>query len=254
MKPEEEWVLRSVEPIVSEELWDRCSALIDEQRSRRPPARKTVGLFSGIARCHCGARMYPKTGTGKYLCTSCRHKIPIADLEELFHHQLRSFFFSDEQLQEFWAEGDAEVRRCEEELAALERERKKLITEKDKAYRLYIDDQIDGTAFADIYNPIFQRKEEIETRLAELQAEIDVRKIDRISGEEIVTGARQLYDRWDDLSREEKRSIVEAITERIIIGRDEIEIHLHFVPSEESGKKATNHQGFIAAISWKRAG
>ena len=42
--------------------------------------------------------------------------------------------------------------------------------------------------------------------------------------------ARTLYDRWEDLSEEEKRAIVEAITERIEIGEDEVAITLYYKP------------------------
>src|SRR5712691_227735 len=55
MKPEDEWVLVPVEPIIAPELWDRCNAILDERRrDGKRPARSPVQLFSGIAPCHCG--------------------------------------------------------------------------------------------------------------------------------------------------------------------------------------------------------
>jgi len=254
LKPQEDWVLRSVEPLVSEELWDRCNAIIAEQKSQQPVRRKTVGLFSGLAFCQCSSKMYPKKGYGKYICPTCRNKIPIDDLEATFQHQLKSFFFSDEQLLSFLAKGDSEISKREGEVETLTRERKKVISEKDKVYRLYIDDELEPKAFGAIYQPLSDRIDQIDDRLIKLQARIDVLKIERLSSEETVIGARDLYSRWDLLDALEKRSIIEAITEKIIIGENEIEIHLHFVPSEERGKKATQQQGFIAATSKKREG
>ena len=40
-----------------------------------------------------------------------------------------------------------------------------------------------------------------------------------------------LYSLWEDLSQEEKRKIVESITERIIVGESEVTIHLAYLPS-----------------------
>jgi len=249
LKPEEDWVLRSVEPIVSEELWEQCNAIIAEQRAKQPARRKTIGLFSGIAFCQCGTKMYPKTGMGKYICPSCRNKIPVDDLEALFQQQLKSFFFSEDQIRACLAQADGEITKCHDELSSLTAERKKLIGEMEKVYRLYTDDVLEPKAFGDLYQPMCDRRDQVDDRLLELQAKIDVLKVDQHSSEEVVSGARDLYSRWDGLGRAEKRSIIEAITENVVIGENEIEINLHFVPNPEGGQKATQHQGFIAAMS-----
>ena len=95
IKPEEEWVFTEVEPIVSEGTWDKCRALIEEREKKaKPTARKPVQLFAGVTFCQCGQKMYVPSNTPKYVCQKCRNKIPVADLDAVFHEQLKNFVFS----------------------------------------------------------------------------------------------------------------------------------------------------------------
>jgi len=43
--------------------------------------------------------------------------------------------------------------------------------------------------------------------------------------------ARDLYSRWQQLTFEDKRSIVELIVKDIIVAKDEIEINLFYAPT-----------------------
>ena len=77
----------------------------------------------------------------------------------------------------------------------------------DGVYRLYQDGQLDSAGFGRFFKPLEERTKQLKADLPRLQAEIDVCQVDAISAEEI-----------------EKRTIIEAITEKIVVGKDEIDI------------------------------
>jgi len=81
------------------------------------------------------------------------------------------------------------------------------------------------------YRPLESRLKQIEDRIPELQAEIDFLKIQYLSSDQILQEAKDLYSRWPELTSEEKRKIVENITEKIIVGKDDVTINLCYLPS-----------------------
>jgi len=279
LKPESEWVLHEVDAVISEDLWNECNAILNAQNKGKPPTKKVVHLFTGLAFCACGEKMYVPSNSPKYTCYKCRNKIPVTDLEAVFHEQIKSFFFSDAEITTHLEKADATIAEKTELLGVLEAERKKITVETDKIYNLYLAGTIDKYGFGDKYHPLADRRRQLDEEIPQAQAGIDILKISHLSQEEIVSDARDLYTRWPDLPTDEKRQIVEAITERIIVGDNEVEINLFYAPlgsapsggggsadpstggtsppstpSLSGGCLATSPQGFIAASSWKRAG
>ncbi len=81
-----------LEQLVSEDLWQRCSAILKSQEGKSgPPARKATHLFAGYLRCGCGKKMYMQSNTAKYICEDCRTNIGKDDLEEIFSAQLQNY-------------------------------------------------------------------------------------------------------------------------------------------------------------------
>ena len=232
LKPQQDWVLTPVEPLVSEDLWNQCNAILDEQHSKnKRPARKTVHLFSGVAFCHCDQKMYVPSNSPKYTCYKCRNKITTEDLEGVFQHQLKNFFLSPSEVNTYLNRADETIGEKEDLLRSLTEEQRRVRQEMEKVYRLYLDDQITPQGFGTRYKPLEERVGQIEDQLPQLQAEIDFLRIQYLSSDQILTEAQDLYSRWEDLSPEEKRRIVESITEKIIVGEGEVTIHLAYLPS-----------------------
>ena len=236
LKPESEWILNEVESIISEDLWIECNHFLDGQRSRlKRQTKPVVHLFSGLAYCVCGTKMYVPSNSPKYVCQKCRNKMPLDDLEAVFHEQIKHFLFSDEEIATQLEKADGTIKEKTELLSVLEMEAAKLVTETDKLYDLYQSGMIDKAGFGAKYKPLSERREQLENQIPETQAEIDVLKISHLSQETVIAEARDLHSRWPTMSKEEKRWIVEAITERITIGDGEVEIHLYYAPPPQGG-------------------
>jgi site-specific DNA recombinase len=244
LKPEKDWVLVPIEPIVPRELWERCNALLKDGRHKpnrkgRPPSH----LFTGVIFCHCGQRMYVPSNTPKYTCYRCRNKIALGDLEAVFHEQLKSFFLSPEDVAQHLGQADDEIKAKEGRLAALESEAARVRQEMDKTYRLYLDDKISADGFGRSYRPAEERLKGMEEELPRLQGELDFLKIQYLAKDEVLTETRDLYGRWPSLAASEKRAIIEAIVQRIQVGKEVVEIDLSPFPGP--AELATERQRII---------
>ena len=231
LRPESEWVWSEVPAIVSVELWDACNALLNERKAGHRPARRTVHLFSGLVFCHCGEKMYVPTKSPKYVCFACRHKVPVHDLETVFVEQLRGFFLSPEDVAQHLADGDAVLNEKQHLLRAMEADRSKILVEAGKLYQLYLDGAISSKGFAERNQPLESRLSQINDGLPVLQAEIDFMIIHNASSAEMTTRALDLYGHWQDMSFEERRTIVDSIVQRVEVGNGAISFDLQYLPT-----------------------
>lgn len=245
LKPESEWVLTEVEPIISEELWAQCNALLDERKNGRRPGKRATHLFAGLAFCTCGRKMYVPSNSPKYICPGCRNKIPATDLEAVFHEQLRELFLSPTEIASYLELADQTMQQKQDLLQSLSTERKKVAHEMEKVMRLYLDEKISADGFERQNRPLEERLKQLDDELPALQGELDFMRIQILSSDQILAEAKDLHSRWSDLEREEKRKIVENITEKIVVGRDEISIDLCYLPaaSELVTQKQHNLRG-----------
>lgn len=268
LKPESEWVYTEVTPIMDVVLWDECAAIMAEQQSnRKPPTKRVAHLFAGLTFCHCGTKMYVPSNSPKYICHSCRNKIPADDLEAIFHEELKGFVFSEKEIARYLSEQEGELSKRRSLIQSLRSDQEKAFAESDKLYALYQAGALDIAGFARLNEPLQSRAKQLDDEIPRAEAELTAIQIGLLSREEIIREAQDLHMRWPSLSPEEKRQIVEAIVERITIFDGEVEIDLYFNPGGGSlpnppggaspppssslidGSLATRPQGFIAATS-----
>lgn len=237
MKPESEWVWTEVEPIISEETWDRCNQLLDANHQHQRRGRLPVQLFAGLTYCHCGKKMYVPSNTPKYVCQGCRNKIPVVDLEAVFVEELKNFFLSTDEVAAQLEQADSNIAEKEQLLSVLGKEQEKVEAEIQRVYRLHMEGQLDGEGFGRFYRPLQERQKQLDDEVPRLQAEVDVLKIDHLSMGQVLVEAQDLYSRWPHLNREEKHRVIESITEKVVVGNGEIDISLCHLPSSENMTK-----------------
>ncbi len=167
----------------------------------------------------------------------------MTDLEQVFQAQLRDFFFSPQEIAKHLETADTTIREKSELLTSLVAEQEKLAAEADKLYRLYLDDRLTPESFEKRHRPSEERLKQLGEEIPRLQGEIDFLKINYLSSSEIVSEAQNLYSRWPSLEFEEKRRVIENITEKIIVGKDDISLELCYLPSSAE-VMAKEHRNF----------
>jgi site-specific DNA recombinase len=175
--------------------------------------------------------MYVKANSPKYICGKCYNKIPIVDLEGVFHDELKAFFAAPERIAEHLAKANQNVAEKQKLMDLHKDEIQKIRDEMTRTHRLYLDGGITTQGFGQFYKPAEERLNQLVAELPKLEAELDHLKVNNLSTEEVVSEAEALYKRWPKMPTEDRRSIVESIVERLTIGKGEIDITLSYIPT-----------------------
>jgi len=243
-KPESEWVFTPVEPIVPEALWKQCNDLLRDREGKRPPGPKPTHPFAGILFCGCGQKMYVFSRSPKYVCLKCRNKIPIVDIEAIFREELERFFVSKEKVMDHLSRANEHLAEKKQRLTAHNRQIEKVRAEMRKVYQLYQTDQVSPEGFGKLYRPLEDQERSLTTELPKLQGEVDALEMQQLSADEVVAEATNLHKLWPKFTDDEKRRIIESITEKIVVAGDQVDITLCYMPSsEELTKRQRNLSG-----------
>lgn len=232
VKPESEHVLHSIEPIISEELWQKCNDLLDNRKaSRNKPAKPSVHVFTGVLRCACGGKMYVFSNSPKYVCVKCRHRIPCEDLEELFREKVRDYCIAPATLKSYVEKVNAGLQEKEDLAKSMRKDISRLKEESDHILKLYMDRKISSDRFGEMDGPANDRRKQLEAELPKVEAQIALLTIDGLSQESLAAEATNLYERWPGLTVQEKHDLVELIARSITVSNDEVNIELIHFPS-----------------------
>lgn len=232
LKPKDEWVFIESPRIVSDELWDSCNKILDAMtRSPSKVRRKGVHLFSGILQCECGTKMYLRTVSPTYVCPKCKNKINPDDLEEIFHGQLENFLFSDTEIQNHLTSEIQMLKDKEELLNSRKKELQKIKENIADVLDLYHLKKLTKETFSEHYDPLEEKQKQVEQSIGELQGTIDALRFQSLDNSQVLHDAQNLHKQWKTFTKEDKKSIIETITKSVIVGKEDIEINLSYIPT-----------------------
>lgn len=112
----------------------------------------------------------------------------------------------------------------------LSEEKAKTLREMDRLYDLYMSSGISEAGFSRKHGPLEERFGQIQHTLQQLQSEIDFLKIQNISSDHILSDSQDLTSRRPNSSHENKRQLLESITNHIVTHEDEVAITLNYYP------------------------
>jgi site-specific DNA recombinase len=144
---------------------------------------------------------------------------------------LKRYSLSPDKIRAYLNKADKVMSEKANLLQAQEHELEKTQQEMARTYKLYQEGQLDTGGFGRFYKPLEERRKQLEDSLPKIQAEIDLCKVNNLSAEEVGSEIQNLYQHWPSYEPEAKRAIVEAITERIVISKEEVIITLCYIPS-----------------------
>jgi len=229
LKPKEDWRFHKVEAIVTEDIWNSVQAIIKTQlKSRKQPLNGKVRLFTNFAFCHCGGKMVNRNSSMNYICKNkCGNKIHREDLEEIFKSELQAYTLSKPKIEEYSQQIEGIVSEKRQQLNILKKEEIKVNTQIQKLLDLYNEDQIEKDAFRSYHEKPYQRLQQIYEAIAELEGEVMGCKNQEEMTQIVFKEAQTLYTKWDSLTHSERRNIIETLTDKIIIGEQDITINLY---------------------------
>jgi site-specific DNA recombinase len=247
IKPESEWIMTPCPAIVEASLWDACNQILDDQEQKNKRAgRRAAHLLSGYVYCTCGKRMYiAHQNNPVYACAPCKTRIPANDLHDIYYQQLKTFLLAETSASEYLSQTELKIKDKESLFEVLSNEAAKLRKGKADLVALRLSGEMSKESFAEIFKPMEERLAQIDNQLPELQAEIDVLKIQHLSSEVVLHESKDLYTKWPTLEFQQQRGVVETITSSVTVGKEDIAFKMSYTPNHSISQNAGNKQRHI---------
>jgi len=232
LKPETEWVYHEVEPIISEELYYECIGHMDAMRKKgRRIVRKSVNLFMGYAHCGCGTKMHVPSPGKKYVCKTCKNRIPKDILEDCFLTEISNAGLTSADLDIRRQQTDQKIAELSELIETHNDTIRKVDRDVGTLLDLYQKGALDEVEFKARYEKHKERKQQLGEELPRLLARREAIETSMSNAEKAIKETADILEKWNELSRENKRLLIETVLQRVDISQDEIEFTFLYEPT-----------------------
>ena len=181
MRPESEWIMIPVDPIITPEVFESAAALRKTRTPHKSPGRAESSPFilAGLFKCgKCGSSMVATTGkNGRYHYYSCAkavrqgkgscsgHRVPVDKIEDFVVRHVIDWAFSEKNIKNLMRD----IRRNAAEAKKPVREMKTKLAEVNAKLKKYFDTfengKYDPALFADRIAELKAEKTQIEVEL-----------------------------------------------------------------------------------------
>ena len=169
IKPESEWVYTSCPAIVTEELWDQCNAIINEQLAKtKKPGPSGIHLLSGYVTCNCGKKMYVyhKDKCPHYRCKICNTKIEVADVDQIYHEQLKAFFLTETDVADYMNQSDSRLQEKQQLLISTQSDIDKKRKQIKELVELRLKGELNTETLAPLIKPLEVQVKQLDEQIA----------------------------------------------------------------------------------------
>jgi len=226
------------------ELLDRTppdNGIMDAQEHKRTPAGpKAVYLLSGLVKCSCTKVMYVYHNSKAYVCQTCKTRISVADLDEIYQLYLKEYL-DGINIADYRAQSDIQLQETKRLLEVSTTDRNRIAKRMNDLIELRLEGGLSKDRYMEQYNPLEERLQQLDKQLPQLEAEIDIRSMQLLSSDVVITEAKTLLSEWEQMEFDQKRIIVETITTGIEIGKEDITITLAYDPTLPQNPKNSSH-------------
>jgi len=222
--------------------------ILDTQESKRTPVGpKAVYLLSGFVKCSCGKPMYVYHASKTYACTKCKRRISVADIEEIYQVYLKEYL-EGINMNDYMEQSDKQLQEKKMLWEVSLNDRNRIAKRMNDLIELKLDGGLSKERYMEQYNPLEERLQQLDNQLPQLEAEIDIRSMQLLSNDVVITEVKTLLQEWEHMAFEQKRLIVETITTGIEVDKEDITINLAYAPPLPENPKNSSHHHVCAAF------
>jgi site-specific DNA recombinase len=224
------------------------NAILTEQaKNNKQPLNKKTHLFTGFVTCVCGTKMYLPSNNPKYTCQKCKNKIPEETLEEIFYTKLQEYTIYKENIESYIVANNNTMSEKEVLLKTIQKEAQKIQIKLDNLIELHLNKEMPTEGFKHHYNPLFEQLQQIQTQIPQIEGEILALKQNEENSKYIFSEAESLFSKWNTLTKDQKRNIIESITDSIIIDTEEVTINLKYLMPPSPLNPTDGHHNFMGS-------